>query len=248
MLFAKLSAAVIPLFTLLVAAAPAPAPDFLAPGELCNGTITLDPTVQNYTVASGDSLLKIANKFNRGPCNIAIANKITNINFIEAGAVLIIPAQVCIPDYTSCLPKDPVYTATSILGGPGFYQVLSGDTLTNVAKLFQITLPSLIAANPLIANPDLILVGQIINVPVLPGSSCTITPYTIVKGDIFFDLAAKFGSTAGQLLALNTGTDPTKLAIGQSVTIARDCKSGTGGKGAPGSGENKYWKGHWGDN
>ncbi|KAE9965866.1 hypothetical protein BLS_007353 [Venturia inaequalis] len=227
------------LFTLLVAAAPAP--ELLSARELCNGTITLDERVQSYTIASGDSLGAIATKFNRGICNIATANKITNINFITAGQVLTIPAQVCIPDNTSCQPKTPEATATSILGGPGFYIVVSGDTLTAIAKNFQITLQSLIAANPAITNPDLILVGQVIIIPVLPGSSCTISPYVIKSGDIFFDLAAKFGTTAGQLLSLNTGTDPTKLAIGQTVTIASGCKNATAT-----TGENKYWKGQWG--
>lgn len=240
MLFAKSCTAVALLFTTLAAAAPAP--ELLSAREressftqttflqltsstVCNGTITLDEKVQSYTVASGDSLKAIAAKFSRGICDIAKANGITNVNFIKLGQVLTIPAQVCIPDSTSCVSKAPEATATSILGGPGFYVVVSGDTLTTIAELYQITLKSLIAANPQITNPDLILVGQVINIPVLPGSSCTIAPYIVKAGDIFYDLAAKYGSTAGQLLALNTGTDPTKLAIGQSVTLASGCKS-----------------------
>lgn len=197
----------------------------ISSSPVCNGTITLDEKVQSYTVASGDTLTSIATKFSRGICDIAKANSITNVNVVELGAKLTIPAQVCIADNTSCLTKTVEATATSILGGPGFYVVVSGDTLTAIAANYQITLKSLITANPQITNPDLILVGQVINVPVLAGSSCTISPYIIKSGDVFFDLAAKSGSTAGQLLALNTGLDPTKLQIGQSVTLASACKS-----------------------
>jgi LysM repeat protein len=194
---------------------------------VCNGTIALDTKTQSYTVTTGDTLTSIAKKLNRGICDIAKANSITNVNVINDGAVLTIPAQVCLPYSTSCLVNSPAApaTATCILGGPSFYVVASGDTLTDIAVSYQITLAALIAANPQITNPDLILVGQVINVPVCAGSSCTIAPYTIKSGDIFFDLAAKFSSTVGQLLALNTGTEPSKLQIGQSITLALACKS-----------------------
>lgn len=185
----------------------------------------MDEKIQSYTVVSGDTLTSIAAKYNRGICDIAKANSISNVNVINLGAVLTIPAQVCLPDSTSCLTPTTQATATCILGGPGFYVVVSGDTLTAIAGNYKITLAALIAANPQIANPDLILVGQVINVPVCAGSSCTISPYAIKSGDIFFDLATKYGTTTGQLLALNTGADPTKLQIGQNVTIASACKS-----------------------
>jgi LysM repeat protein len=194
---------------------------------VCNGTITLDTKTQTYTITTGDTLTSIAKKFNRGIYEIAKVNSTTNVNVINNGAVLTIPAQVCLPDSTSCLVNSPAAptAATCILGGPGFYVVASGDTLTAIAASYQITYAALIAANSQITNPDLILVGQVINVPVCAESSCTIAPYTIKSGDIFFDLAAKFSSTVGQLLALNTGTEPGKLQIGQSITLASACKS-----------------------
>ena len=43
--------------------------------------------------------------------------------------------------------------------------VRSGDTLTRIANSNAISLPSLLAANPEITNPDHIQIGQIINIP-----------------------------------------------------------------------------------
>jgi len=48
-----------------------------------------------------------------------------------------------------------------------FYTVQPGDTLFNIARRFNISLQSLIAANPQIKNPDLIFPGQRICVPAL---------------------------------------------------------------------------------
>jgi LysM repeat protein len=64
------------------------------------------------------------------------------------------------------------------------YIAQKGDTLTGISKRFKTTVPALLEANPKIQNPDLILVGQFINVPVsarhAPG-----TPSGPTIGDIF---------------------------------------------------------------
>jgi LysM repeat protein len=46
------------------------------------------------------------------------------------------------------------------------YTVTRGDNLTKIARRFGISLANLIRANPQIRDPDLILVGQEIEVPV----------------------------------------------------------------------------------
>ncbi len=45
------------------------------------------------------------------------------------------------------------------------YIVRSGDTLSGIARLCAVSLPNLLAANPGIANPDLIQIGQQIRIP-----------------------------------------------------------------------------------
>ncbi len=48
------------------------------------------------------------------------------------------------------------------------YQVRSGDTLARIAKFHRTTTKKLLALNPHIDNPNLIFVGQIVNVPETP--------------------------------------------------------------------------------
>lgn len=49
-------------------------------------------------------------------------------------------------------------------GNTSTYVVVSGDTLSRIASRFGLTLAQLLALNPQITNPNLIQVGQVINV------------------------------------------------------------------------------------
>ncbi|TCP54399.1 spore coat assembly protein SafA [Tumebacillus sp. BK434] len=49
------------------------------------------------------------------------------------------------------------------------HTVQKGDSLWKIAKMHGITLDAMIAANPQLANPDVLEVGQQVNVPLLPG-------------------------------------------------------------------------------
>ncbi len=74
-----------------------------------------------------------------------------------------------------------------------FYTVQPGDTLFNIARRFDITLQSLIAANPQIENPDLIFPGQRICIP---------TPIPVCDLQV---LTLRFLTEAGQPLPIVDG-------------------------------------------
>jgi len=99
------------------------------------------PGGQTYYALKGDTLRKIAAKFNTTVDAILKANpKISNPNLIYVGQAITIPAEV-----------------TS-------YQVQKGDTLRIIAGKFGTTVDNLLALNPNITNPNLIYVGQVIRV------------------------------------------------------------------------------------
>ncbi|KAK7532170.1 extracellular protein 6 [Phyllosticta citribraziliensis] len=187
--------------------------------ELCNGSITLDTTTQTYVIPQGDTLTKIAEKFNRGICDIAKFNNISNPDYILAGATLIIPPQVCFPDSTSCI-STVVPTATCINGGPGFYIIQSGDTLGALARAFNITLDALTGANKAnIPNPDVVNIGQVVNIPICDNSSADLTPYKIKAGDTFYILGRRYRSSEGAIRAVNPGVNPNTLQVDQVITL-----------------------------
>ncbi|KAF1345524.1 hypothetical protein BDV97DRAFT_402102 [Delphinella strobiligena] len=178
-------------------------------------------SAQTYTVVSNDTLSKIADKYSLGFCDIAKANNITDPNYIYPGEVLTIPAGVCTPDNTSCAA--PPTTLTCTTGGPNAYLVRKNDTMITIANEFNITLDSLAAANPQIADINVIDVNELLNIPVCANTMCVAATYIIKSGDTFYQLAKAWGSTTGQVLASNLALDPYNLAIGQEIILPQKC-------------------------
>ncbi len=94
---------------------------------------------QTYYVVKGDTLRKIAAKFNTTVDAILRVNpQITNPNVIYVGQAIAIPAQ------------------------PTTHIVQRGDTLRIIANKYGTTVDAILALNPNIKNPNLIYVGQVI--------------------------------------------------------------------------------------
>lgn len=93
---------------------------------------------QIYYVQKGDTLRKIAAKFNTSVDLILQLNSITNPNVIYVGQAITLPA----------------YIST--------YIVQKGDTLKIIANKYGTTVEKLLGLNPSIKNANLIYVGQII--------------------------------------------------------------------------------------
>ncbi|WP_404334252.1 LysM peptidoglycan-binding domain-containing protein [Planococcus rifietoensis] len=104
-------------------------------------------TSVKYTVKAGDTLYSIASKYNTTVAAIASANKITNINLISVGQVLIIPVKQAPP---------PVTTVK--------YTVKAGDTLYSIARKYNTTVTAIAKANN-ITNVNSIRVGQVLIIP-----------------------------------------------------------------------------------
>ncbi|KAL3426006.1 intracellular hyphae protein 1 [Phlyctema vagabunda] len=120
--------------------------------------------VKNVTVAAGDTLGAIALAQQTTVDAILLVNpSIASPNAIFADQVIAIPAATCVVEPTAPVP---VPTATCVPAGDApTYTVVAGDVLTDIALDLGITLPSLVAANADI-DPDVLDVGQVINVPV----------------------------------------------------------------------------------
>jgi LysM repeat protein len=107
-----------------------------------------------YVVQPGDTLFRIAARFNTTIATIAQLNGITNVNLIRSGQRLIIaPAGS-----GNVPPPTPVPTA------PRTYVVAPGDTLFRIALRFGVPLRQIVQANGIL-DPNRIFVGQVLSIP-----------------------------------------------------------------------------------
>lgn len=98
-----------------------------------------------YTVQSGDSLNRIAQRYGITVPSILNLNNIPNPDVIFPGTKLLLPENT----------REP---------GMITYVVMPGDTLYHIALRFRTTVPDLIRINS-IQNPDMLQVGQILSIP-----------------------------------------------------------------------------------
>ena len=132
------------------------------------------------------------------------------------------------------------------------YIVEAGDTLFSIALKFNVPLNTLIQINNL-DNPDLIQIGQVIEIPVteefyqiaelvkrqcgcldiqtsedvkvtcepeINTGNVTYKRHRVRRGDTVYLLAKEYGTTTGNILALNPQiTDVRNIPIGSIITI-----------------------------
>jgi len=102
-----------------------------------------------YRVKPGDTLTKIANRYNMNVSALARANGISNASHIVVGQV------ICIPQIWG----DRSSSGHGSSGSSGVYVVRAGDTLSQIAKAYGTSVRSLMKINN-IRNPNQIYVGQ----------------------------------------------------------------------------------------
>jgi LysM repeat protein/flagellar hook assembly protein FlgD len=166
------------------------------------------PNTAEYTVVSGDTLWKIAAKFNTTVSGIVTLNNLDPNKYLYVGQKLNVPETVS-PEPA---PQPVIHT------------VQSGDALWKIAQKYGTTIDAIVKANNL--DPAKYLyIGQKLTIP---ASIATPEPpavqpviHTVVSGDTLWKISVKYGTTIDAIIKANN-LDPAKyLYIGQKVAIPR---------------------------
>ena len=150
---------------------------------------------EKYTVKKGDSLWKIANKYNTTVEKLKNANNLKT-NTLSVGQKLVIPSISVSPEVSDT------------------YIVQKGDSLWSIANKFNMTVSELKNLNNLTNN--LLSIGQVLKIK--DSSNNGKTTYTVQKGDSLWVIANKYGITTEELKSYNNLTS-NLLSIGQVLKI-----------------------------
>ena len=167
-----------------------------------------------YTVKVGDTLSRIARTFGTTVQALANVNHIPDPNVIDVGQQLTIPGPEA--------PAAPAPETTHV--------VTEGQNLTEIAREMGTTVPTLLADNPQITNPDLIYPGEVIvDTPPPPAPAAPATPepvagpatetYVVRSGDTLSAIAAHFGTNVDLIVTMNRIPNPDLIYPGQRLQI-----------------------------
>ncbi len=104
----------------------------------------------------------------------------------------------------------------------GVHIVKAGETLSGIAAHFHTTVAALAALNH-IANPNVILIGQLLKIPAAGAGHVKAKPpktHVVKSGDTLSKLALDFHTTVQRLVSLNHLSDPDKIFVGQVLLVA----------------------------
>lgn len=117
-------------------------------------------------------------------------------------------------------------SAASAVAQERSHTVQRGETLTRIARLYGVSVQSIIARNN-IANPNRIVPGQVLIIPSTtpvplptPQPPTGVTTYVVQRGDTLNIIAARFGlSSWRQIGAFNNLQTPNVIFAGQVLQI-----------------------------
>lgn len=163
-----------------------------------------------HDVTEGDSLSRIAESYDTTVEELVRLNDLSDADAIRVGQRLIVAET-----------GDPGATAE-----PFVYTVEPGDSLSDIAARFGVD-PSVLAADNAIADPDVIVAGTRLTVPVsapgVPDPEPTTAHleryYTVQPGDSLTSIAAWFGVTTEAVLAANDLADPDVIVTGERLRL-----------------------------
>ena len=187
---------------------------------------TTSTTASTITVATGDTLWKIANANGLTVTELKTLNNLSS-DYIYPGQTLKVKATVTTGS-TSTVVTTPAVTTPSVPTVTNkVYTVQKGDTLYKIASANGVSVADLKTWNSL--STDIIFVNQSLKVaatttsvqataPTTSAPAASANSYTVLKGDTLYSIAKKSGVSLAALIEANDITSNV-IYVGQVITF-----------------------------
>src|SRR4030042_1712133 len=161
-----------------------------------------------HKVTNGDTLWIISKRYSVPLESILVFNNIKDKDTLSIGQIIKIPQDN---------PSAADYN---------IHTVKKGETLWSIAQEFNLSVNLILATNNF-ANPELISIGQQIEIPGVGGGipdpnqkqEPIIIVYTVVKGDTLWEISQRYDVNMSTIISTNNLKEITRLSIGQKLEL-----------------------------
>lgn len=217
-----------------------PAPKAISTSAAVEVAETATITEVSHKVVPGETLTGLARKYNTSIADITAANERKLRNGLQAGQVLTIPAQGDTASAETPAVTYSSYTQTEESPAPSVtgtvkHHVVSGETLTGLARKYNTTIADITAANEKVLRRGL-QTGQVLTIP-SSGSNTEIAETTtetttvetvaegealehkVQSGETLTGIARKYNTSIEAITAANRQKLKRGLQAGQVISI-----------------------------
>ena len=189
-----------------------------------------------YPVESGDTLIKIARRFNTDVATIKAANKLDN-NTIRVGQILMLPSASASKSQYA-LSADQRLASAQKRGEGGdresvFHEVQSGESLWTIARQYGVNVKSLASWNNMVPKDPLfpgrkLIVWQdadnraLSRTRIAPRNTIRKVGYTVRSGDSLAAIAQRFSVRVNDIVKWNEINTGKYLMPGQVLSLYVD--------------------------
>lgn len=154
--------------------------------------------------------------------NVGLSHSLTTgpgLNYIGGGDIAI-DGDALLPE-TGVVGTSADLAETSQSDQISIYVVRSGDSLGGIAKMFNVSVNTLVWANDL-TRGAVLKEGQVLTILPMTG-----VRHTVVKGETLTSIAKRYGGDTKEILQFNDLDNENELVLGQAILIPDGEESST---------------------
>lgn len=164
-----------------------------------------------HTVATGENLYRIGLEYGVSWVTLAEINGLSNPNAIKIGQVIKLPG-------TNNAATEPTPESTPSPATETTYTVQTGDNLFRIGLKYGLSWVQIAEANGIV-NPNQIVAGQVIKIPVNAPGPTPQFMHVVKQGETLFTISLQYGIAWPGIAEANQLDSPYLIYAGQTLVI-----------------------------